>query len=72
MKSKRFKVYVDGKLRLICGNQSVLMSNVTSLESMHGKDRIEVKEYEVDIELNKIELQNLKETIDIMSNRALK
>jgi len=48
------------------------MSNIASLKSMYGKDRVEVKEYEVDIELNKIELQNLKETIDIISNRALK
>ena len=72
MKNKRFKVYVDNKLRLICGNQLVLMSNVVSLKNMYGKDRVEVKEYESDIELNKVELQDLKETIDTIPNIKLK
>ena len=61
--SKHFKIYVDGKLRLICGSPFVLMNNVTKLEKQYGKDRVEVKEYEVN-ELNKVELQQLRESMD--------
>ena len=64
MKGKKFKVYVDGKLRLVCGNEFVLMNNVVRLTEKYGKDRVAVKEYEVDMNLNKVELQNLKDTIN--------
>lgn len=64
MKSKKFKVYVDGKLRLVCGNEFVLMNNVVRLTEKYGKDRVAVKEYEVDMNLNKVELQNLKDIIN--------
>lgn len=68
MKTKRFKVYIDGKLRLVCGNELVLMKNVTSLTEKYGKDRIEVKEYEVDMNLNEIKLQELKDTINTIKS----
>lgn len=70
MKSKRYKVYVYGRLRLVCGNQLVLMSNVISLQERYGKDNVEVKEYEVDTELSKVELQELNETIDALIRGA--
>ena len=69
MKSKRFKIYVDGKLRLVCGNQLVTMSNFENLKSTYGSDRVEVKEYEFD-GLSKVELQGLKENIDSIFNRS--
>lgn len=68
MNSKRFKVYVDGKLRLVCGNEFVLMNNVVSLTEKYGKDRVVVKEYEVDMNLNKVELQELKDTINAIKS----
>lgn len=70
MKSKRYKVYVYGRLRLVCGNPLVLMSNVISLQERYGKDNVEVKEYEVDTELSKVELQELNETIDALIRGA--
>lgn len=63
MKSKRFKIYVDGKLRLVCGNELVAMSNFENLKSKYGTDRVKVKEYESD-GLNNIELQKLKKGIN--------
>lgn len=66
--NKHFKIYVDGKLKLICGSPFVLMNNVTKLEKQYGKDRVEVKEYEVN-DLNKEELQQLKEHMDSILDR---
>lgn len=71
MKSKGFKIYVDGKLRLVCGNELVTMSNFENLKSRYGTDRVEVKEYEFD-GLSKVELQDLKENMDSIFNRAYK
>lgn len=68
MKSKSFKVYVDGKLRLVCGNEFVLMNNVVNLTEKYGKDRVTVEEYEVDMNLNKVELQELKDTINAIKS----
>lgn len=69
MKSKGFKIYVDGKLRIVCGNPLVAMSNFENLKSKYGSDRVEVKEYEFD-GLSKVELQDLKENMDSIFNRA--
>ena len=69
VKSKGFKIYVDGKLRLVCGNQLVTMSNFENLKNKYGTDRVEVKEYEFD-GLSKVELQDLKENMDSIFNRS--
>lgn len=62
MKSKVFRIYVDGKLRLVTGHKLVAMNNFKNFTSEYGLDRVEIKERESD-GLSKVELQNLKENI---------
>lgn len=57
-----YRIYVDGKLRLVCGSQFVLMNNVINFIEKYGKDRVEVREVESN-DLDKIELQQLREVI---------
>ena len=59
---KSYRIYVDGKLRLVCGSQFVLMNNVINFIEKYGKDRVEVMERESN-DLDKIELQQLREVI---------
>lgn len=59
---KSYRIYVDGKLRLVCGSQFVLMNNVINFIEKYGKDRVEVREVESN-DLDKIELQQLREVI---------
>lgn len=59
MKSKVFRIYVDGKLRLVTGHKLVAMNNFKNFTSEYGLDRVEIKERESD-GLSKVELQNLK------------
>lgn len=57
-----YRIYVDGKLRLVCGSQFALMNNVINFIEKYGKDRVEVMERESN-DLDKIELQQLREVI---------
>lgn len=68
MNRKRFRIYVDGKLRLVTGNKLVAMNNFKNFTREYGLDRVEIKEYEFN-ELSEIELQNLKEKLDSALNR---
>ena len=57
-----YRIYVDGKLILVCGSQFVLMNNVINFIEKYGKDKVEVREVESN-DLDKIELQQLREVI---------
>lgn len=72
MKVKTFKVYVDGKLRLICGSSMVLMSNVIKLKAKYGEDRVTVKEFEENTKLTEKEHQEMKEYMDNIIKKAEK
>ena len=61
MKVKTFKVYVDGKLRLVCGSTMVLASNLINLKAKYGEDRVTVKEFEENIKLTEKEHREMKE-----------
>lgn len=65
MKGKIFKVYVDGKLRMGCGSQFVLMNNVVRLHQKYGKDRVKIVECEESIPFTKEELEELKRAMDL-------
>lgn len=67
MKSKRFRIYVDGKLRLVTGNKLVAMNEFENFIREYGLDRVEIKEREFN-ELSKVELQDLKENIERIVN----
>lgn len=67
MKSKRFRIYVDGKLRLVTGNKLVAMNEFENFIREYGLDRVEIKEHEFN-ELSKVELQDLKENIERIVN----
>lgn len=67
MKSKRFRIYVDGKLRLVTSNKLVAMNNFKNFTREYGLDRVEIKEREFD-GLSKVELQDLKENIKRIIN----
>lgn len=62
MKSKRFRIYVDEKLRLVTGNKLVAMNAFENFTREYGLDRVEIKEREFDWS-SKVELQVLKENI---------
>ena len=64
MKSKRFRIYVDEKLRLI---KLVAMNAFENFTREYGLDRVEIKEREFN-ELSKVELQDLKENIERIVN----
>lgn len=72
MKVKTFKVYVDGKLRLICGSIIVLTSNLINLNARYGEDRVTVKEFEENIKLTEKERQELNEYMDEIIKKAEK
>lgn len=67
MKSKVFRIYVDGKLRLVTGNKLVAMNTFENFTKEYGLDRVEIKERESD-GLSKVELQDLKENIKRIIN----
>lgn len=69
MNSKRFKIYVDGKLRLVTGNKLVAMNNFEKFTRKYGLGRVEIKEREFN-ELSKVELQDLKENIKRVANNS--
>ena len=69
MKSKIFRIYVDGKLRLITGNKLVAMNNFENFTREYGLGRVEIKEREFN-ELSKVELQDLKENIKRVANNS--
>lgn len=69
MNSKVFRIYVDGKLRLVTGHKLVAMNNFKNFTREYGLDRVEIKERESD-GLSKVELQNIKENMDSIFNRA--
>ena len=69
MKSKRFRIYVDKKLRLITGNKLVAMNAFENFTREYGLDRVEIKEREFN-ELSKVELQVLKENIKRCVNNS--
>ncbi|MGL5649375.1 MAG: hypothetical protein ACRDDY_16155 [Clostridium sp.] len=68
MESKFFKVYVDGKLRVGCGNQFTLMSNVVRLHQQYGKERVKIVECTETIPFTKEELEEMKEVIQDFRN----
>lgn len=72
MKVKTFKVYVDGKLRLICGSSMVLMSNVIKLKAKYGEDRVTVKEFEENTKLTEKEHQEMKDYMDEIITKSKK
>ena len=67
MKNKVFRIYVDGKLRLVTGHKLVAMNEFTNFTNKYGLDRVEIKERESN-GLSKVELQNLKENIKKIVN----
>lgn len=67
MKNKVFRIYVDGKLRLVTCHKLVAMNNFKNFTSEYGLDRVEIKERESN-GLSKVELQNLKEYIKKIVN----
>lgn len=67
MKSKRFRIYVDGKLRLVTGHKLVAMNEFEKFTREYGLGRVEIKEREFN-ELSKVELQDLKENIKRIVN----
>lgn len=67
MKSKTFKIYIDGKLRLLTGNKLVAMNNFENFIREYGLGRVEIKESEFDT-INKVELQDLKENNYVENN----
>lgn len=67
MKSKIFRIYIDGKLRLFTGNKLVAMNNFINFTREYGLGRVEIKECEFD-KLNKVELQDLKENNYVENN----
>lgn len=69
MKSKRFRIYVDEKLRLVTGNKLVAMNTFENFTKEYGLDRVEIKEREFN-ELSKVELQVLKENIKRVVNNS--
>ncbi len=62
MNSKVFRIYVDGKLRLVTGHKLVAMNEFENFTRECGLDRVEIKEREFDWS-SKVELQVLKENI---------
>lgn len=69
MTKKGYKIYVDGKLRLICQNNFILMNNIVDLKQKYGEDRVEVKEYDLKTNLTDDELQDLRNFIDNLIKR---
>lgn len=69
MTKKGYKVYVDGKLRLVCQNNFILMNNVIDLKAKYGEDKVEVKEYDLKAELNDDELEDLRKVINDLKKR---
>ena len=67
MNSKVFRIYVDGKLRLVTGHKLVAMNTFENFTREYGLDRVEIKERESD-GLSKVELQDLKENIKRIIN----
>lgn len=72
MKVKTFKVYVDGKLRLVCGSTMVLASNLINLKAKYGEDRVTVKEFEENTKLTEKEHQEMKDYMDEIIIKAEK
>jgi hypothetical protein len=64
---RRFRIYVDGKLRLVTGDKLVAMNNFEKFTREYGLGRVEIKEREFN-ELSKVELQDLKENIKRIVN----
>lgn len=67
MKSKIFRIYIDGKLRFFTGNKLVAMNNFVNFTMEYGLGRVEIKECEFD-KSNKVELQDLKENNYVVNN----
>lgn len=43
MKSKIFRIYIDGKLRFFTGNNLVAMNNFVNFTMEYGLGRVEIK-----------------------------
>lgn len=43
MKSKIFRIYIDGKLRFFTGNKLVAMNNFVNFTMEYGLGRVEIK-----------------------------
>ena len=52
---KEYRIYLDGKLKNICCNQYALMCNATRLLDCYGKDRVNIKECDGDMDQEKRE-----------------
>lgn len=62
MKQKTYKIYINNKLRLICGNKDIVTNYFEKFRIKYGIDNVEIKESEIDLN-KKVELQQLKDTL---------
>lgn len=60
MNSKVFRIYVDGKLRLVTGHKLVAMNTFENFTREYGLDRVEIKRME------------LKDTVEMMGSSDYK
>lgn len=61
---KKFKVYVNDKLRLVCGNEITLMNNINTLTQKYRKDKIKIEQCEIDFKIDEQKLSELKSLIN--------